>query len=143
MSRYNNKVYLLLLPLSPLNNARESQDFPSSKSLLFHPSRYLIGRLHIVEGSRLYFSKTKLKKNYHFFHLFSFHTIRNFIEHAGLQPILFQRERFLLDMKAFINSSFTKNILLYWAINIKIVECLFIVGASCFPFGRRNYLNYY
>lgn len=89
MSRYNNKVYLLLLPLSPLNNARESQDFPSSKSLLFHPSRYLIGRLHIVEGSRLYFSKTKLKKNYHFFHLFSFHTIRNFIEHAGLQSILF------------------------------------------------------
>lgn len=87
-------------------------------------------------GKRRYSSKTGLGGNYHFLDLISGEVIGDPIKDAHLLLVLLQREGFLLNMQALINTPLTEDVLFDGAVNDESVELGLVGSGGGFPLGR-------
>ena len=90
---------------------------------------------------KLCFSKTELIRLNHLFDLLRGKAISDLIKDSHFDLILFEGKRFFLDVKALVNTSFSKNILFDRPTNDESVEFRGI-GCRCgFPIGWGNDLS--
>lgn len=77
----------------------------------------------------------------HILDLISRKAICNFVENSHLYFVFFKREGLLLNVKTFIDSSFSEDILLNGSVDHQSVESRRVSRGGSFPLWRRNNLN--
>ncbi len=82
------------------------------------------------------FPKLDLINRYHFLNFLWAATICNFVKYSHLSFVLTEGQRFFLDVKALVDSTFSKDVLLYGAVDHESFEFGCICRRGRLPFRR-------